>query len=225
MKNIAIATLMLIWGTASAQKSSSGNGTCTYQSTGKNTYFILEPGYQLTLKGTDDGNEVVLVITVLKETKIIGGVETRVVEENESENGKTVEKSYNYFAICKESNTVYYFGEDVDMYKDGKVVGHEGSWLAEGKNKAGIAMQGKFVPGTKYAQEIAPGVAMDKGEIVSAKGKMNTPAGNFTNCLKVKETNALKPKEKEYKVYAPGIGLIQDDKLTLVKYGFISSAK
>jgi len=25
---------------------------------------------------------------------------------------------------------VYYFGEDVDVYRDGKVVGHEGAWLS-----------------------------------------------------------------------------------------------
>jgi hypothetical protein len=50
---------------------------------------------------------------------------------------------------------------------------------------------------------------------------INTPAGNFINCLKNEETNALKPKEKEYKIYAPGIGLLMDEELVLVKYGYI----
>jgi len=50
---------------------------------------------------------------------------------------------------------------------------------------------------------------------------MNTPAGNFINCLKTEETNVLKPKEKEYKIYAPGIGLLKDEKLVLVKNGYI----
>jgi len=218
MKRILLLAALLLSMTVTAQ-----SDKCTYQPNGRNTFFILEPGYQLTLKGKEDNEEVVLVITVLNETKKVGGIETRVVEENESVNGKTVEISRNYFAVCKETKDVYYFGEDVDIYKDGKIVGHEGSWLAEGGiNKPGIAMQGKIVIGSKYLQEVAPGVAMDKGEIVSDKETMNAPAGNFTNCLKVKETNALKPGEKEYKFYAPNVGLIKDDKLTLVKYGFKS---
>ena len=45
-------------------------------SSGRNPYFILEPGYQLTLE--DDAER--LVITVLNETKKVDGVETRIVE-------------------------------------------------------------------------------------------------------------------------------------------------
>src|SRR5882724_7004319 len=49
-------------------------------STGRNPYFILEPGYSLVLEG---GNAR-LTITVLNEVKKIDGVETRVVEERET---------------------------------------------------------------------------------------------------------------------------------------------
>jgi hypothetical protein len=66
----------------------------------------------------------------LNETKVVDGVETRVVEENESDKGKPVEISRNYFALDKQTGDVYYFGEDVDIYKDGKVSSHEGAWLA-----------------------------------------------------------------------------------------------
>src|SRR5512133_2706811 len=75
-------------------------------STGRNPYFVLEPGYRLTLR---DGDEQ-LVITVLDETKVIDGVETRVVEERESKKGAVVEVSRNYYAISKRTNSVYYFG-------------------------------------------------------------------------------------------------------------------
>jgi len=70
------------------------------------------------------------VITVLAETKKVGNVETRIVEERETENGELTEVSRNYFAISRRTNNVYYFGEDVDEYKNGKVTGHGGSWLA-----------------------------------------------------------------------------------------------
>ena len=44
------------------------------------------------------------------------------------------------------------------------------------------------------------------------------PAGTFKQVLKTEETNPLKPGEKEFKFYAPGIGLIQDEAIKLVKY-------
>ena len=194
--------------------------SCKFSSTGKNLYFILEVGYQLILEGKDGKDSSRLVITVLNETKIVGGVETRIVEEHESVNGKVVEISRNYFAFCKQNGSIYYFGEDVDNYKDGKVADHEGSWLAEGKNKAGVGMPGQILLGARYYQEIAPGVAMDRAEVISMNETLNTPAGNFTKVLKTKESSALEPLDKEFKLYAPGIGLIKEEKMLLVKYGF-----
>lgn len=195
--------------------------SCEFTTSGKNEYFILEPGYQLIFSATEGKDTTRLVITVLNETRKIGTTETRVVEERESVNNKIVEISRNYFAFCRQTSSICYFGEDVDIYKDGKVINHEGAWLAEGKNKAGVAMPGLILPGARYYQEIAPGIAMDRAEIISAAEIMETPAGKFVNVLKTEETTPLKPHEKEYKFYAPGIGLIRDEELSLVKYGFI----
>jgi hypothetical protein len=195
--------------------------SCTFSSRGQNTYFILQPGFQLVLEGVEDEDTARLVITVLNDTKIVNGVETRVVEENESVNGKTVEISRNFFAYCEETGSVFYFGEEVDIYKNGKIAGHGGAWLAEGLNKAGIIMPGVYLLGSRYYQEIAPGIAMDRAEIISISETYKTPARNFTNCLKTEETSGLNPKEKEFKHYAPGIGLIQDENLKLVSYGYV----
>ena len=76
---------------------------------------------------------------------------------NESANGHLVEISRNYFTFCKETSSIYYFGEDVDIYKDGKVVSHEGAWLAEGKNKAGVQIPGLVLLGSRFYQEIVSG--------------------------------------------------------------------
>ena len=192
---------------------------CDFASTGKNSYFILEPGYQVILEGEEDGEKLQLVMTVLNETKVVDGIETRVVEEKETEGGNLVEVSRNYFAICKPTNNAIYFGEDVDMYENGEIVSHEGAWLA-GQNgaKAGMIMPDKVGVGLKYYQEIAPGVAEDRAEIVSVNDTLDTPAGTFEQVLKTEETNPLKPGEKEFKFYAVGIGLIQDEAIKLVKY-------
>lgn len=195
--------------------------SCSFTTTGRNTYFILEPGYQLTLNGLENNDTTILIITVLNETKKIGGVETRIVEENESVNGKTLEISRNFFAFCKQTSSIYYFGEEVDIYKNGKIVSHDGAWIAEGNNKAGIALPGLILLGSRYYQEVAPGIAMDRAEILSINEMLETPAGKYTHVLKIEETTPLEPKDKSYKLYALGIGLIRDGDLLLKKYGFI----
>jgi hypothetical protein len=192
---------------------------CNFASTGKINYFILEPGFQVILEGEEDGEKLQLIMSVMNETKIVDGVETRVVEEKETEGGNLIEVSRNYFAMCKPTNNAIYFGEDVDIYEDGKIVSHEGAWLAgQNDSKAGMIMPGKVEVGLKYYQEIAPGVAEDRAEIVNVNDTLVTPAGTFSQVLKTEETNPLKPGEKEFKLYAPGIGLIQDEALKLVKH-------
>ena len=184
---------------------------------GENPYFILKPGYVLTLEGREDGQAVRLVVTVLNETKNVGGVETRIVEERETQGGALAEISRNYLAIERSTNNVYYFGEDVDIYKAGKVVAHEGAWL-HGSNKAkfGLMMPGAPVVGLRYYQELAPGVAMDRAQVVSLSERLTTPAGAFEKCLKTDETTPLEPGTREFKLYAPGVGLIKDGTLVLV---------
>jgi hypothetical protein len=214
---LTLTTVVSVFG-QDRQPVSIGYDSCIFSSTGQNTYFILQPGYQLVLEAVDDEDTSRLVITVLNETQTVNGIETRVVEENESENGKTIEISRNFYAYCERTGDMYYFGEEVDIYKDGKIVSHGGAWLAEGDNKPGIIMPGEYKPGARYYQEIAPGIAMDWGEIISTNVTYKTPFGTFTNCLKTMESTDLNPEEKEYKHYAPGIGLIQDENLKLVKY-------
>lgn len=192
---------------------------CNLGPNGVNGYFILEPGYQLILEGQEDGAQIQLKISVLNETKIVNGTEARVVEEVETEDGEIVEISRNWFVICKPANDIFYLGEEVDIYEDGEIVNHEGAWETGVDNaKLGMIMPGKPEIGMKYYQEVAPGIAEDRAEIVGLDKVIDTPAGKFERVLETEETNPLKPDEKESKFYAPGIGLIQEEILKLVKY-------
>ncbi len=174
---------------------------------GSNTFMILQPGYKLIFA---DGKDT-LTITVTDETKMVDGVKTRVVEESETKGGKLEEVSRNYFAFDNPTGDIYYFGEDVDMYDaNGKVTGHEGSWLSGVKDaKFGLMMPGKPKVGSRYYQEEAPKAALDRAEVVSVSETVKVPAGTFNNCLKTRESSGLES-GVESKLFAPGVGLLKD---------------
>jgi hypothetical protein len=180
---------------------------------GRNPYFVLEPGYRLTFTSGKD----TLIVTVLEDTKVVDGVRARVVEEKETSGGKLAEVSRNYFVVDRGTGDLYYFGEDVDEYKNGKITGHEGSWLA-GVNgaKFGLMIPGKPAVKDRYYQEIAPKVAMDRAEIISVTEEIKVPAGVFKNCLHTRESSAVEGGTED-KWYAPGIGLIKDAEFVLAK--------
>lgn len=199
---------------------------CVWSSNGASAYFVLQPGYRQVLEGREGKDNVHLEITVLDETRTVNGVETRVIEERESANGELVEISRNFFALCGPANDVFYFGEEVDIYRAGKVVKHEGAWTA---GVAG-AREGLFIParplvGARFYQEIAPGVAMDRVEIVSDNETLKTADGEFSHCVKLEETAPLEPLARGYKLFAPGVGIVMDDKLVLTKHGFLNRDK
>lgn len=194
-------------------------------STGENTFFILKPGYTLEFRGKGADGPESDILEVTNQTKKIDGVETRVVKDTHKTQGKIDEIALDYFAIDKVTNTVFYFGEDVDNIEDGKVINHEGTWHSGEKGaRFGVNMPGLNLIGARYMQEIAPDVALDRAETVSMNETVKTPSGTYDNCLKVKETTPLEPDIIEYKIYAPGVGFVAetapDGGLKLVKKGF-----
>ena len=93
-------------------------------SKGTSPLFVLEPGATRVYTAED----AKLTITVLDATELVDGVTARVLEEREEEDGQLVEISRNFLAIDPATGDVYYFGEDVDIYKNGKVSSHGGAW-------------------------------------------------------------------------------------------------
>lgn len=199
---------------------------CRWSSTGRNDFFMLEPGDQSVFEGREDGAAVKLVITVTNEIRKVGTVDTRIVEERETHNGQLIEVSRNYFALCGPSNDVFYFGEDVDMYKNGRVDNHEGSWIAETAGaKPGLFIPSRPLMGSRYYQEVAAKVAMDRVEIISDTEVVKTPFREFREAVKTEETTPLEPGATENKIYARGVGLIQDGPLMLTQHGTVQAAK
>lgn len=189
-------------------------------STGGNHYWSLKPGRFVVLGELRPGGGKFVIITVLNETETVDGIEARVIEEREFENGDLVEISRNFFAMAKRTRDVFYLGEDVDDYKDGKVIGHGGQWHA-GRDgaRAGLYLPAKPAVGMRYYMEHYPGVAMDRAEIFDVNATVETPVGTFKEVLIVTESSPLEPDDESYKRYAPGVGMIFDDGLELFKYG------
>ncbi len=221
---LSLAGLM-ITGVAVGQEFTSDfdRDACTFSTTGNNPYYPLLPGHQTVLVGMeedDEGEDVEIShrITVTHETRVIDGVATRVVEEYEEEDGELVEISYNFFAQCRETGDVWYFGEDVEDYEDGMIVGSGGEWRAgvDGAT-AGIIMPGSPILGARFYEEFAPN-AQDRGEIVATGMTLAVPFGTFDDVLETEESSGLDPGDASSKFWAPGIGVIRDETLELVAF-------
>ena len=184
-----------------------------------NEFFPLVVGNELVLEGQDDeGTFIEIIISVLDETEVVAGVTTRVVEEAEFEDGEMVEVSRNFFAQAQDG-TVCYFGEDVDDFEDGMIVGHDGAWRAgEDGNLPGIIMPANPQIGMVFSQEFAPGIAEDQAEILFFGDTIDVPAGEFSDTLTTLDCNPQEKGSTDEKVYIRGIGLAIDEDAELVSF-------
>ena len=162
-----------------------------------------------------------VVREVLDRTRVVAGVECLILAEHEYERRgaeeELVEISYNFFAQ-DEGGNVYYFGEDVDDYKDGEVVGHGGAWLV-GRNAVEpcLFMPADLEIGMVFKPENSPPQASEWAIVGSITCEIEVPGGEFEGVLIMLESNHDDHWE-ERKYYARGIGLISENRtLNLVE--------
>jgi hypothetical protein len=176
------------------------------------------------IEGDPDSGErmrVRSVSRVLDKPGEVSGAPVTVVEVREFEDGELVEHTLDYYAQDDEGN-VRYTGERVDDIEDGKVVAHEGQWLAgKGDAKPGLFMLADPQVGDVFEQERAPGVAEDRSKVVEADLEVVVPAGRFDGCIKTEDFAPL-DKTREFKFYCPGVGLVREQfergRMDLVRY-------
>ncbi len=174
-----------------------------------NPYMPLVPGRTLIYDGTEGHKSTHEEFVVTGRTRTIQGVRTRVIHDTNWTNGKLTEDTFDWFAQDDAGN-VWYFGEDSAQYKNGKVIGHEGSWEAGVHGaSAGIVMEANPQVGDSYQQENAAPVAADAATVISLNESLCVPHGCFSNVLKTKETSSLEPDVVEEKYYAPNVGEIK----------------
>lgn len=164
------------------------------------------------LEGTEGGKKVRVERTRMPQTKTIQfngkPVEALVFEDRVFENGKLAEVALDYYAQA-DDGTVCYLGEDVDEYKDGKVIGHEGTWLL-GKDTQipGVIMPARPKVGDKFKVEDVSKEIHEDDEVLSVSETVTVPAGTYKNCLKIKEV--LADGKIEFKYFARGVGCVKE---------------
>jgi len=174
-------------------------------------YPVSQTGQAISI-GMEEGKPARNEVTLLPDTKMIAWngqqVEARVNQFVAYTDGKLVEVAYDYFAQA-DDGSVYYLGEDVSNYEDGKVLNHEGSWLA-GKDGAPAALIMPAHPevGKVFNPENLPGVVYETDEILSLTEKTTTPDGLTDKGLLVKET--LMDGSIEHKIYAANFGIVEE---------------
>lgn len=141
----------------------------------------------------------------------IGGqtVEALAVEDREFDaDGNVTEATLDYFAQDDDGN-VYYLGEDVDEYSHGKITGHGGAWLfGRDTQHLGLLMPAHPRTGEKFKSENAPPITWEADEVASLSETATVPAGTFHNCLKIEERSS--DGDREYKLYAPDVGCVEE---------------
>jgi hypothetical protein len=176
-------------------------------------YLPLATLQQDILEGTEGGNKVRVERTLMPKkhrTFTIGDqeVDTLVMEDRVFLDGQLEEVALDYFAQDDDGN-VYYFGEDVDEYENGKIKNHEGSWLL-GKDTPipGVVLPTHPKVGDKFKlEDVSKDIAEDD-EVVSVHETVVVPAGTFRDCIKIKEH--LADGTTEYKYYAKGVGAVRE---------------
>jgi hypothetical protein len=160
----------------------------------------------------ETGEKIALRIEerVLTQSEQVAGVPVTVVKVDDYYNGELGKTTEDYFAQAPDG-TVYYLGERVDEFQDGKVVGHEGAWLTEPNgNPPGLFMPAAPTVGHTFNQEQIPGVAEAESEIIAVDQTVTSAGGTFSDCIQTEDRELLDG-TTEQKYYCAGVGLVREE--------------
>lgn len=169
-------------------------------------YFPLTPGSRFVFEG---GSERIIV-TVLSETRQIGGITATVVHDQAYVDGELAEDTIDWYAQDRDGN-VWYLGEATQELEGGTVTSTAGSWEA-GVDGAlpGIVMPAQPLVDDIYRQEFLAGEAEDVARVIETGGSVSVRAGAYSGTVVTEDWSLLEPDTAEHKTYAPGIGVIKE---------------
>jgi hypothetical protein len=178
-----------------------------------NRWFPLQPGTQYVYTGHafDDGERVRrrVVSTVTDLTKVVAGVEVRVVWDRDYDNDELVEAELAFFAQDAAGN-VWLLGEYPEEYEDGEFE-KAPAWIEGIKGaRAGLAMKAEpdRLGKASYAQGFAPAPLYwdDRARVYKTGVRTCVPVDCYDNVLVMEEFERRKPGAFQLKYYAPDVG-------------------
>jgi hypothetical protein len=181
-----------------------------------NHWNPLTPGMQFTLAGEADRGGGLLphnvVSTVTDLTKMINGVRTVVILENDVNEGVLQEAELRFEAQDSAGN-LWNLGEYPEEYEDGKFSAAPDVWLAGlAKAEAGNSMLGDPQLGTpEYLQGWSPDIEfLDCAKVSKLEQRTCVPVGCYENVMIIDERSPLDPDSgHQLKYHAPGVGNVR----------------
>ena len=181
-----------------------------------NPWNPLVPGTEYVYEGESDRgrgrrpHQVIFTVTDL--TKVIDGVRTVVLWDQDINDGVMLEGELAFHAQDDDGN-VWNMGEYPEEYEDGRLEGAPDTWLSGlAGARAGIMMRGEPRVGTSsYLQGWAPEIEFsDRARVFRSGLRDCVPLRCFSDVLVTDETNPLEPNDgHQRKFYARGVGNIR----------------
>jgi hypothetical protein len=161
----------------------------------------------------DDGTRERDVLKLLKRTRrfVVNGqgIQAVVVQDSAFEDGKLIERTLDYFAQDDAGN-VHYLGEHVNDIRRGRVISHHGSWLyGKDTNVLGVAMPANPKLGDQWHLEDEPRITTESDRVEETGMRALARGRLYTDVIRTQEFTQPEG-EVEYKLYAPGVGVITE---------------
>jgi len=179
-----------------------------------NQWLPLKPGMQYIYEGvTEEGGAQIphrVIFTVTDLTKVINGINTVVIWDQDYSADVLVETELAFFAQDNDGN-VWRMGEYPEVYEGGKLVENP-AWISGLKGAvAGIMMPAEPQMGMpSYSQGWAPSVDFtDRGQVDQLDQQTCVPADCYEGVLVVAEYSESEPNAFQIKYYAHGVGNIR----------------
>ncbi len=130
-------------------------------------------------------------------------VDTAIIQYVAYLDGRIHEVAIDWYAQA-DDGSVWYFGEDVFNYEDGKVADTKGTWVAGDTTPAAMIMPAHPRVGNVYRPENAPGLALEEVRVDKVDQQIDGPSGKISGAIEVNELHM--DGTREGKVFAPGYG-------------------
>lgn len=179
-----------------------------------NPWFPLKPGTQYVYEGiTEEAGERIahrVIFTVTDLTKVIDGVRTVVVWDQDYSAGTLAETELAFFAQDNDGN-VWHLGQYPEVYERGRLV-EAPAWISGLKGaRAGISMKAQPQLGTaSYSQGWGPAVNWtDRARVAEVGQQTCVPFDCYADVLVIEEFSLEEVGAFQLKYYAPGVGNVR----------------